>query len=71
MCILALGLTACDDGSQNSNSSGASSATQSSTAAIPQNTDNGGLDTVGLYVWEDSPDQHAFWKACGIKTLQF
>ncbi|MFM7322507.1 MAG: hypothetical protein ACKO5K_13425 [Armatimonadota bacterium] len=24
-----------------------------------------------LYVWRDHPDQHAFWKACGIETLQF
>jgi len=31
----------------------------------------GRLRTVGLYVWKDSPDQHAFWKACGIDTLQF
>lgn len=31
----------------------------------------GGFETVGLYVWRDSPDQHAFWKACGINTLQF
>lgn len=30
-----------------------------------------GFETVGLYVWKDSPDQHAFWKACGINTLQF
>ncbi len=29
------------------------------------------FETVGLYVWKDSPDQHAFWKACGINTLQF
>lgn len=29
------------------------------------------FDTVGLYVWRDSPDQHAFWKASGIDTLQF
>lgn len=33
--------------------------------------DNGGIDTVGLYTWEDSPSQHAFWKAIGITTLQF
>jgi len=24
-----------------------------------------------LYVWRDDPTQHAFWKACGISTLQF
>ena len=30
-----------------------------------------GFETRGLYVWTDSPDQHAFWKACGINTLQF
>ena len=24
-----------------------------------------------LYVWRDDPSQHAFWKACGISTLQF
>ncbi|MHB0998660.1 MAG: hypothetical protein ACYC27_05385 [Armatimonadota bacterium] len=28
------------------------------------------FDTVGLYVWSDTPNQHAFWKACGINTLQ-
>lgn len=28
-------------------------------------------ETVGLYVWTDSPDQHAFWKASGINMLQF
>ncbi len=27
--------------------------------------------TRGLYIWTDSPDQHAFWKACGINLLQF
>ncbi len=29
------------------------------------------METRGLYVWTDSPDQHAFWKACGINLLQF
>lgn len=29
------------------------------------------FETVGLYVWRDTPDQHAFWKASGINTLQF
>ena len=29
------------------------------------------FSTVGLYVWKGSPDQHAFWKACGINTLQY
>jgi len=29
------------------------------------------FQTVGLYVWKDSPELHAFWKACGINTLQF
>lgn len=29
------------------------------------------FETVGLYVWRDTPNQHAFWKACGINTLQF
>ncbi len=29
------------------------------------------FETRGLYVWTDSPDQHEFWKACGINTLQF
>ncbi|NLI00602.1 MAG: hypothetical protein GX446_14040 [Chthonomonadales bacterium] len=29
------------------------------------------FSTVGLYVWHDTPSQHAFWKACGINTLQF
>ena len=24
-----------------------------------------------LYVWRDQPTQHAFWRACGIRTLQF
>ncbi len=30
-----------------------------------------GFETIGLYVWRDTPDQHAFWKACGLNTLQF
>ena len=74
MCVMTLGLAACDNGGQSSggtSSAADSSQVQSGVAAIPQDTDNGGLDTVGLYVWEDSPDQHAFWKACGITTLQF
>lgn len=28
------------------------------------------LSTVGLYVWTDTPDQHDFWKHCGINMLQ-
>ncbi len=27
--------------------------------------------TAGLYVWTDNPDQHAFWRSCGIELLQF
>jgi hypothetical protein len=38
-----------------------------SASAAPQ----AGFETVGLYVWRDTPNQHAFWKACGINTLQF
>lgn len=26
---------------------------------------------LGLYVWDDDISQHAFWKACGVNTLQF
>jgi hypothetical protein len=32
---------------------------------------NGGITTTGLYTWDDNPSQHAFWKACGVTTLQF
>ncbi|MBR7093069.1 MAG: hypothetical protein IKI50_07830 [Clostridia bacterium] len=32
--------------------------------------DSGGLDTVGLYIWEANPSQYEFWKALGINTLQ-
>ena len=33
--------------------------------------DNGGIETVGLYVWDPNPAQHPFWKACGYNLLQF
>ncbi len=29
------------------------------------------FETRGLYIWTDSPDQHDFWKACGVNMLQF
>ncbi len=70
MCIFVFSLTACDSAEKPSDGT-SSGSTQSNMSVIPQNTDSGGLDTVGLYIWEDSPDQHEFWKACGIKTLQF
>lgn len=33
--------------------------------------DNGGIETVGLYVWDPNPAQYPFWKACGYNLLQF
>ncbi|MBR7143202.1 MAG: hypothetical protein IKD06_06685 [Clostridia bacterium] len=28
------------------------------------------LAHIGLYIWDDTPDQYAFWKACGYNTMQ-
>jgi len=39
--------------------------------AAPAPAPPSAFSTVGLYVWRDTPSQHAFWKACGINTLQF
>lgn len=42
-----------------------------SESKIGNSNKKSGFDTVGLYIWTDTPDQHAFWKSCGINTLQF
>lgn len=77
--VLLIPAVGCSSGATNPSSAGGNTSTPSNETPFDLSVDwsfitqgdSGGINTVGLYTWEDSAGQHEYWKALGITTLQF